>query len=283
MPIDAFTATEFFEVSPGIFSRSFDGHRVDVRLPKELHEDSPVLVMQDGMNVFFSEFSSDGHTWLISEALDSGLISLDPLVIAVWGEGGLIKYNPRRINEFLCDDTFEAHPELWETLLPALTPPTREPRGNYLMDLIADSILPATLAHFGVNHSAARTSLMGCSVAGVHAIYSCIRRPDSFSAAFALSAHWEFGGIKLISQLAAGLLGLPTPPMIWSDSGDSGLDAASEPLNRYFGERLGELGFAPTSNLNVQTFANTGHNEKFWGARVEQPINWWADRLASNG
>jgi enterochelin esterase-like enzyme len=270
----AFKSSRFIKSGRGIQSRSFDGHRVDVLLPKKLHPRSPVLVVHDGMNVLFKRYASTGDTWQIIEGIESGRIIGDPLVIAVWGEGGTKKYNSRRINEFLCDDFFESKPDLWETLNPLLTPETREPRGNYMVALVADEILPAVLQEFGIEHDAKRTAIAGCSVAGVASIYAVSKRPEVFSAALGFSSHWEFGGQVLVSELAASLATKPGLK-IWSDSGTLGLDEASLPLNNLFGQELKQNGLKEHIDFETPTFWGTGHHETYWSRRVELPINFW--------
>lgn len=275
----AFKSTRFIKTGRGIYSRTFDGHRVDVLLAKDMHARSPVLVLHDGMNVFFSRYASTGDTWQIIEGLESGKIIGDPIVIAVWGEGGTKKYNSRRINEFLCDDIFEQRPELWQTLNPLLTPPTREPRGNYLLNLVADQILPATFAEFGIEHQASRTAIGGCSVAGVASIYSVAKRPDVFRTAFGLSSHWEFGGHELINDLVK-MIARTKGLRIWSDIGSEALDAASLPLHRYFKEKLVQSGLQEHKDFETPIFWGAGHHETFWSRRVEYPINFWLKSLA---
>ncbi|MCX8530694.1 MAG: alpha/beta hydrolase-fold protein [Rhodoluna sp.] len=272
---DPFSSTEFLEVAEGIWSRSFDGHRVDVLVPKNVSPQSPILVMHDGMNVFFSEFASTGQTWEVLESIERGRIQDDPVVVAVWGEGGTQKFNPRRINEFLVDDLFEAQPALWETLEPALAPPTREARGNYMVAIAADQILPAVAERFGLELSATRTAIAGCSVAGIASIYSVAKRPDVFGAAFSFSSHWQFGGEELVEFLANQL---PTQlkPLIWADSGTEGLDAGSVRLNERFGELLQEKGWG--EQAISKTFNGTGHSESFWASRLDLPVNWWLSK-----
>jgi predicted alpha/beta superfamily hydrolase len=279
MPIkNAFKSSRFIKTEKNILSRSFDDHRVDVLLPKQLHSKTPILVIHDGMNVLFKKYASSGDTWQVRESIDSGRIIGDPLVVAVWGEGGIKKYNSRRINEFLCDDIFAAQPELWATLNPLLEPETHEPRGNYFVNLIADQILPAVTSEFNIELDARRTAIAGCSVAGVASIYSVAKRPDVFGAAIGLSSHWEFGGKHLIDALAA-MLAPHSGKIIWSDSGTEGLDEKSEPLNNYFGEQLGRLGFVAGANLETPTFWGTGHHETFWARRFEYPVNMWLKNL----
>ena len=259
-------------------SRSFDGHRVDVLKPKRITADTPVLVIHDGMNVFFKRYASSGQTWQVIESLASGRIVGDPLVIAVWGEGGTKKFNSRRINEFLCDDVFAEQPQLWETLNPLLAPPTREARGNYFIDLISDEILPTVLTEFGIQHQTNRTAIAGCSVAGVASIYALAKRPEIFGAAFGLSSHWEFGGTDLIEELVKRL-GPANGRIIWSDAGTEGLDAVSQPLNNYFGQQLAKLGWREQLDFETPTFWGTGHNESFWARRFEYPVNLWLCRI----
>ena len=277
----AFKSSRFIKTGRRIFSRSFDGHRVDVLLAKNTHAQSPVLVVHDGMNVFFSRYASTGDTWQIIEGLESGKIIGDPIVIAVWGEGGTKKYNTRRINEFLCDDVFEKMPELWETLNPLLTPETREPRGNYFLGLVADQIIPATLSEFGIEHNPKRTAIAGCSVAGVAAIYSVAKRPDVFSAALGYSSHWEFGGKDLINELTI-MLSKVNGARIWSDTGTEELDTASLPLNLHFKDQLTKAGLIEHKDFETPIFWGTGHHETFWSRRVELPINFWLRSLGDS-
>ena len=273
-----FKSSTLTKTGQGIVTSSFDGHRVDVLRPSRLSATTPVLVMHDGMNVFFERYASTGQTWQVIESLAAGRLTGDPLVIAVWGEGGTKKFNPRRINEFLCDDIFVEQPQLWDTLNPLLTPPSREPRGNYLVDLIADEILPTILAELGIDQNAERTALAGCSVAGVASIYALVKRPDVFGAAFGFSSHWEFGGRQLIDALASRL-GSPLRRTIWSDSGTEGLDAVSAPLNTYFGKQLAVHGWSEHYDFEAPIFWGTGHSESFWARRFEYPVNLWLKKL----
>ena len=275
---NSFKSSRFSKTGPGLVSRAFDGHRVDVLQPKQKSRTTPVLVIHDGMNVFFKRYSSSGNTWQVTESLAAGRIVGDPLVIAVWGEGGTRKFNPRRINEFLCDDFFAEHPHLWESLNPLLTPPTREALGNYFTDLIADEILPNVLAEFEIEHHAERTALAGCSVAGVASIYALTRRPEIFGAAFGLSSHWEFGGQEMIDALVKRL-GEVSGRIIWSDAGTEGLDAASQPLNTYFGQQLARIGWQENVDFETPTFYGAGHNETYWARRFEYPVNLWLKRI----
>ena len=273
-----FKSSTLTHSGPSIVSRICDGHRVDVLRPSQLSASTPVLVMHDGMNVFFERYASTGQTWQVSESLAAGRVIGDPLVIAVWGEGGTKKFNPRRINEFLCDDIVAEQPHLWDTLNPLLTPPSRESRGNYFLDLIANEILPVILAECGIEHKAERTALVGCSVAGVAAIYAIAKRPDVFGAALGFSSHWEFGGSDLIDALVSRL-GAPQGRTIWSDSGTEGLDAASAPLNTYFGQQLAAHGWTEHEDCETPIFWGTGHSESFWARRFEYPVNMWLKKL----
>lgn len=275
---NAFKSSRFSKTGPGIVSRSFDGHRVDVLHPRRVCSSTPVLVIHDGMNVFFKRYASTGQTWQVTESLTAGRILGDPLVIAVWGEGGTQKFNPRRINEFLCDDIFAKQPNLWETLHPMLAPPNREARGNYFIDLISDEILPTVLNRFGIDHMAQRTALAGCSVAGVASIYALARRPEIFGAAFGFSSHWEFGDKDLIDALVNSL-GDANGRIIWSDAGTEGLDAASLPLNNYFGQQLAKSGWSEQLDFQTPTFWGAGHDETFWARRFEYPVNMWLKRI----
>jgi len=85
---DPFKSIRWVKTGPQVESRDFDGHRVDVRVPSVVGPNTPILVIHDGMNVFFSKYASSGDTWQVREAIESGRFTAEPLVIAVWGEGG---------------------------------------------------------------------------------------------------------------------------------------------------------------------------------------------------
>jgi enterochelin esterase-like enzyme len=134
------------------------------------------------------------------------------------------------------------------------------------------------LTEFGIGHKANRTALAGCSVAGVASIYALAKRPEIFGAAFGFSSHWDFGGKALIDALMKNL-GEASERIIWSDAGPEGLDAASQPLNTYFGQQLAKVGWREQFDFETPTFWGTGHNETFWARRFEYPVNLWLDRI----
>ena len=74
-------------------------------------------------------------------------------------------------------------------------------------------------------------------------------------------------------------LGEVSGRIIWSDAGTEGLDAASQPLNTYFGQQLARIGWQENVDFETPTFYGAGHNETYWARRFEYPVNLWLKRI----
>ena len=64
----------------------FDGHKVEVWVPKDLNPKTPLLITHDGRNIFDEQDSSTGKTWEVIPALRDEVRSPAPIVVAVWGQ-----------------------------------------------------------------------------------------------------------------------------------------------------------------------------------------------------
>jgi predicted alpha/beta superfamily hydrolase len=260
----------------------FDGHRVDVWVPPNPDESTPVLVMHDGKNVFYPKFSTYGATWGLLEAMRPDHIGYTriqaerkPLIIAVWGLG-----DPSRIMELGPEDIYSAHPEIIANLPDFLQPADPTPRSNAYQALLATKILPSIAAKYGVKLDPSRTAISGSSMGGLASIYGMCKYPETYGTALSFSTHWPFGYETTIEKLTAMM---PSPGMhrIWTDTGTLELDAEYPPFHAKAVSRLEELGYRFHHDLMHGVYANTGHNENWWASRVEHPINWWLSGLPS--
>ena len=256
----------------------FDEHDVVVWVPSDVDATTPVLVMNDGHNLFDPATSTFGATWGILDALrdrkpGGSRIRGDrkPLIIGVTylrGDGSIrgVEYGPT--------DIWAKHPELLEHL-PAEWARTGAD-GNAYHELIARKILPTVAAEFGVELTRERTAIGGSSMGALTSLYGLAKHPDVYGTALAYSTHWPIGGNALVDAYIEIL-----PPAgshrIWSDGGTIELDALYLPYQRYFAQRMAAKGYREGVDYIEASYPNTGHSELWWAGRVEHPINWWLD------
>jgi pimeloyl-ACP methyl ester carboxylesterase len=256
----------------------FDEHAVIVWVPSDVENTTPVLVMNDGHNLFDPATSSFGATWGLLDALrdrspGGSRIRGDrkPLIIGVTylrGDGTIrgIEYGPT--------DIWIKHPELLE-LLPSESARTGANANDY-HELIAHKILPTIAAEFGVELVRERTAIGGSSMGALTSLYALAKHPDVYGTALAYSTHWPIGGNALVDAYIEIL-----PPAdnhrIWSDGGTIELDALYLPYQKYFAQRMAGLGYREGVDYIEASYPNTGHSELWWAGRVEHPINWWLD------
>lgn len=267
------------ELAGGKLKRyTFDDHPVIAWVPADVDATTPVLVMNDGHNLFDPATSTFGATWGLLDALrdrkpGGSRIRGDrkPLIIGVTyidGDGS------KRGLEYGPEDIWRARPHLAKQIPSEWN--TKGPLGNSYHKLIAEKILPAIAAEFGVELVRERTAIGGSSMGALTSIYGLIKYPEVYGTALAYSTHWPLGGKEVIDEYVARL---PEPGThrIWSDGGTIELDALYAPFQEYFKARMREKGYREGVDYIEAVYPNTGHSELWWAGRVEHPINWWLD------
>jgi hypothetical protein len=101
-----------------------------------------------------------------------------------------------------------------------------------------------------------------------------MKHPEVFGTALALSTSWPLGGQELIDILVKDL-GTPGSVRIYSDCGTIELDASYFHWHFKFVEAMDKAGWVRDVSYRAELWPGTGHNETWWGQRVEHPINWW--------
>lgn len=259
---------------------TFDDHRVDVLVPDNLNAHTPVLVMHDGKNLFYSETSTFGATWGLLEALEDRAIGGPrihgkPLIIGVWQ-----KRDSLRLCELGLDEFFSAHPEVLDALeddFKAMQMPEGyTPMGDAYQALIAEKILPSLADTYGIELDPSRTAIAGSSMGGLASLYAIGKYPDVYGTALSYSTHWPIGGDALIEFLV-NHLPAPGKHKIWSDCGTLELDAAYPPFHAKFVEQMLAKGYRFHEDFVHAIYPFTGHNELWWAGRVEHPINFWLE------
>ena len=254
----------------------FDDHKVIVWVPRDVSATTPVLVMNDGHNLFDPKTSTFGATWGLLEAMQQRPIggsrisaAKKPLIIGV-----TYKNNDGKIRgiEYSPTDIFDAHTELLKNF-PSDWQATGA-NGNEYHELIAHKILPTIAAEFGVELARERTAIGGSSMGALTSMYALAKYPEVYGTALGYSTHWPIGGNVMIEAYAK-ILPAPGTHRIWSDGGTLGLDAAYAPFQQRFREVMTAKGYRLGQDLIEATYPQTGHDELWWAGRVEHPINWW--------
>ena len=254
----------------------FENHSVIVWVPSDVSATTPVLVMNDGHNVFDPKTSTFGATWGVLEALRIRPIggsrisaAKKPLIIGV-----TYKNNDGKIRglEYSPTDIFAAHPELLKNFPSDWQ--TSGANGNEYHELIAHKILPKIAAEHGVELAVERTAIGGSSMGSLTSMYALAKYPEVYGTALGYSTHWPIGGNLLVEEYAK-ILPTPGKHRVWSDAGTLGLDAEYAPFQLRFREVMAAKGYRLGEEFIEATYPQTGHDELWWAGRVEHPINWW--------
>jgi enterochelin esterase-like enzyme len=258
----------------------FDDHAVIAWIPADVGATTPILVMNDGHNLFDPKTTTFGATWGMLDALRDRPIggsrisaAKKPLIIGV-----TYKNNDGQIRglEYSPTDIIEAHPEIMDNYMPGWQ--RAGANGNEYHELIARKILPKIASEHGVELSRARTAIGGSSMGSLTSLYAMAKYPDVYGTVLGYSTHWPVGGNLLVEELTK-ILPAPGQHRIWSDGGTIELDEAYAPFQAHFREVMAAKGYRLGSDFMETSYPQTGHNELWWAGRVEHPINWWLAAL----
>lgn len=259
---------------------NFEDHKVIVWVPPQVDATTPVLVMNDGHNLFEPQTSTFGATWGLLEAMQErpiggSRISSDkkPLIIGVTYKN---KNDRIRGLEYAPTDIFTKHPDLFDNF------PADWNRigasGNEYHELIAKKILPTIAAEHGIELARERTAIGGSSMGSLTSMYAMSKHPEVYGTVLGYSTHWVIGGNKMIDEYIK-ILPAPGQHRIWSDGGTLGIDAGYAPFQEYFRQQMAVKGYRLGEDFIETSYPQTGHDELWWAGRVEHPINWWLETL----
>jgi predicted alpha/beta superfamily hydrolase len=259
---------------------NFEDHRVIVWVPPQVDATTPVLVMNDGHNLFEPQTSTFGATWGLLEAMQERPIGgsrissvKKPLIIGVTYKN---KNDRIRGLEYEPTDIFTKHPDLFDNF------PADWDRvgasGNEYHELIAKKILPTIAAEHGIELARERTAIGGSSMGSLTSMYALAKHPEVYGTVLGYSTHWVIGGNKMIDEYIK-ILPAPGQHRIWSDGGTLGIDAGYAPFQEYFRKQMAVKGYRLGEDFIETSYPQTGHDELWWAGRVEHPINWWLETL----
>ncbi len=258
-------------VDAKIITSVFSNHRVDVYVPDDVNAQTPVLVMHDGKNLFWPEFSTMGNTWGVISVVQQ--LPVRPVVIGAW-----IKDQPDvpmiRLFELTPQNVIEADPNIWTNMLIAANAGEGLPIGNEYHRMLVEDIAPAVAQELGLELVRERTALCGSSMGGLTSLYGTALYPEFYGTLLSLSTHWAYWERKIIPDLLS-MLSKDPRARIWIDRGTEELDAMYEGLHEEAADYLRANGWQDGRALQAHVFAGTNHSEPVWQDRLPQILNWW--------
>lgn len=240
-------------VHEGFRSRALGNERaISVYVPAGYEESArsyPLLVMQDGQNLFDPETSFiRGQTWRVAEHADEAIAAgeVEPVVIAGVanaGEQRLAEYTPTRDWKLGGGDA-----------------------ARYA-EMMVEEVLPFLRREYRLTAEAAETGLGGSSLGGLVSLWMGLRRPDVFGrlAVLSPSVWWNHRYIvRYVDDVAAEA---EPRPRIWLDAGEREgrrTLANAELLH----ERLLAQGWRDEADVHFEAITDGTHDEASWAERV---------------
>jgi enterochelin esterase-like enzyme len=230
-----------------------DDRDITVYLPpgyeKEAERHYPVLVMQDGQNLFDPATSFvRGRTWRMAETADEtiGAGEVEPLILV-----GVANTGERRIAEYT---------------------PTRDWKmgggeAAKYGELLTKELLPFLRANYRLLEGPQHTGLGGSSLGGLVTLYLGLKYPEIFGqlAVHSPSVWWNHKAIVgLVNEMAPRWR---QRPRIWLDAGDAEakrMISDTDLLHR----RLLAHGWRDDLDLNYERVPGGTHDEAAWALRV---------------
>jgi len=258
-------------VSAKIITSVFNNHRVDVYVPSDVNPQTPVLVMHDGKNLFWPEFSTMGNTWGVIPVVQN--LPIRPVVIGVWVKD-LPEIPMIRLFELTPQQVVEADSSIWTEMLAVSNAGQGAPIGDEYHRMLTQDIVPVVAAELGLDLDRERTALCGSSMGGLTSLYGAALYPEFYGTVLALSTHWAYWDRKIIPDLLSMLSHNPRA-RIWTDRGTEELDAMYEGLHEEAADYLRANGWQDGRELQAHVFSGTNHSEPVWHDRLPQILNWW--------
>jgi predicted alpha/beta superfamily hydrolase len=215
-------------------------HAYRVFCPPGYHENTlrryPVLYMQDGQNLFFSDEAFQGTHWRVSETLD--LLQSMSLIHEVIVVG--------------------VHPQ---NRMEDYTLPGYEAYGRFLVQRLK----PAVDGHYRTLSERQHTGVMGSSLGGVVSFFLTWQYPEIFGMAACMSSTFGYRD-DLLERVATEPM---RPIRLYIDSG---WPRDNFEVTRDMRELLLQRGFTEGTDLFYLAFPEALHDEQHWATRAHIPF-----------
>lgn len=231
------------EVQTLVSSTNGDSLSFRVFLPPGYYENPlktyPVLYMQDGQNLFFSDEAFGGEHWRMLETmavLDSMYAIEQVIVVGIYP-------NSREHN---------------------YTSPGWESYGRF----IVEQLKPTIDTNYRTDTKPQNTAVIGSSLGGVVSLYLAWEYPDVFGMAGCMSSTFGWRD-DLFSRISNGS---KRNIRIYLDSG---WPADNFEVTRNMRALLDKKGYGSNNDLLYFAFPRAAHNEQFWAMRSHIPFQYF--------
>lgn len=223
------------------------GRKVRIYLPKRLRETDPprpLVLMFDGQNVFHDEpsFAGGWHAHLAVERI-ARVKRPAPIVVAI--DHG----NEKRMREL------------------SFTPSRfGEPALDPFADWIAEKLVPAVRARFSIISHPSGVIIGGSSLGGLAAMYTHLRRPETFGGVLAMSPSFWLGNGAIFSF--AEKTSMPWTTKVYLDAGKAEARGMMARDATRMNELLAARGWRAGEQVHLRIDPRGAHNEKSWRRRM---------------
>ena len=256
-------------------STHVDPRHVDVWLPPQYDGRTPlpVLYMHDGQMLFDSTVTWNRQSWNVASTVARliGEGRIPPTIVVGIHNGGPRRHSENYPTGFLPHLPPEARRTLLERSLDGRS------RADAYLRFLVEELKPTIDARYATRRDAAHTMIAGSSMGGLISLYAISEYPAVFGGAAALSTHWPgWGADNATGPIAAftylrDRLPDPASHRVWMDHGTTELDALYV-IHQPIVDRIARDRGYDDRSLRSVVFPGTGHNERAWAARLEQPL-----------
>ncbi len=241
----------------------------------------PLLIMQDGQNLFSAETAVFGVEWGVDETLTQLIADQDIRPAIVLG----IASSAERFREYFPQAGFDGLTGDDQAMLEAEI--GGPPLSTRYLKVLVDEILPWAKRNYRVLDGPENHFLMGSSMGGLISLQALVDYPDVFGGAAALSPHWPMSldekllrseALALAARSAAFLAHIEArlPALadrrLYMDHGDQHLDQYYAPHQEKVDAVLTDKAGAFKVVWRSESFPGASHNEESWAARLDQPV-----------
>jgi enterochelin esterase-like enzyme len=256
-------------------SKFVDARPIDVRLPPgySAAKRYQVLYMHDGQMLFDASITWNKLAWQVdvplARLMHEGRVP-DTLVVGIWNNGKFrhSEYFPQKFLRHVSAPFRQSF--VAEYLL-------EKPQADNYLRFIVEELKPAIDRRYATLPEREHTFVMGSSMGGAISVYAMNEYPQIFGGAAGLSLAWVgMGKANFELPLAAfdylrDSLAAPEQHRLYMDHGDGGMDAWFANYQAFVDEIVRDKGYT-TANWQTRRLPGTGHSERDWAARLEEPL-----------
>jgi enterochelin esterase-like enzyme len=256
---------------PNFHSAFVDARQIEVWLPQGFDStrniNYPLIIMQDGQNVFNASTSYTGIDWGVDEKMDSmvpkGIVP-PALVVAVWNNG--VQRYPEYMPNFPGIEQANA--------MAAKKLNGREVISDKYLNFLVQELIPFMRVHYHAGIDPETTCIMGSSMGGQISLRAICEYPQVFGKAACVSTHWIVTTTEDDRFMHYLSTHVPNPAhhKLYFDHGTLALDSLYGDYQKRVDSLYAAAGYIKGMNFYSEEFAGATHTESSWRARVEIPL-----------